>query len=169
MNAHLASTTRRVGRAVVAAIALALAGCGDKESKQTAATGVFVGRVAASQAYIALVSDGKRVTGYLCDSRKLATWLADANLDSSRTTLRSRAGDRLGVAVVEQGAAAGWVVIDGKTHTFRATPASGDAGLYCLGKRAWIKLADRSVRGTDVHPMQTFKDSKPVTSFPDAA
>ena len=169
MNAHLTSTPRRVGLAVVAAIALASAGCGGDERKQTAATDVFVGRVAASPAYIALVSDGKRVTGYLCDSRKLATWLDDANLDRGRAALRSRAGDRLGKAVVEQGAATGSVVIDGRSHSFRATLASGGAGLYRLGKRGWIKLADGSVRGTDVHPMQTFKNSKPVTSFSDAA
>ncbi len=64
----------------------------------------------------------------------------------------------------------GALVLDGRRSTFTVRPATGNAGLFVLAhttrherghhRHGWIRLADGTVRGTDVRPMQ---DVKPVT------
>src|SRR5947209_4080496 len=89
-------------RLVVALLAAAVvvAGCGGRSSTTTNATstaaatvmrGVYVGRVAGTHAYIALVTNGSHLGGgYICDGYKLAVWLRPANLKGVQLPLDTK-------------------------------------------------------------------------------
>jgi hypothetical protein len=137
----------------VAALVAPAAGSG-----ASAQRGVFVGRVQGSRAFVALVSNGRRLGGgYVCDGRKVAIWLRRRPLRNRRAALVTRKGTKLGRATFARSGAAGTVFVDGFPHRFRAVRAIGKAGLYRLqrgrlGKRAsresgWIVLPNGSRRG----------------------
>ena len=152
-------------------VAVALAGCGDDDATSTVgstpagqapAKGTFVGKVDGTDAYVAIVSDGSRVLGYVCDSKKLSRWIDVATIHDGKATLSSRSGDDLGDASLSTGRVSGTIVVAGRSHAFRAVPASGRAGLYRaarvdrtdgkLGENeveaGWIVLPDGTQRGS---------------------
>ena len=157
--------------AVALAAAVVLAGCGDdggsSSSTPTRAKpaaqlkGAFVGEVDGTDAYLALVSDGTRVLGYVCDSKKLSRWIDVAAIRDGAARLSARDGDDLGEAMLSAGRVSGTITIDGEQHTFRAEPASGEAGLYRAARvdredgklvegeveAGWIVLPDGTQRG----------------------
>lgn len=164
------SARRRVAWAVALTAAVVLAGCGDdagsgdsptQANQATALKGTFVGEVDGTDAYVALISDGTRVLGYLCDSKKLSRWIDVAPIRDGAASLSSRAGDDLGEAMISDGRVSGTVTIDGEQHAFRAERASGEAGLYRAARidqedgklsegeveAGWIVLADGTQRG----------------------
>ena len=145
-----------------------LAGCGDDADTSPAparaaveAKGAFVGKVDGTDAYVALVSDGRRVLGYVCDSKKLSRWIDVSTIRDGTAALATRTGDDLGEAMISGGRASGTITIDGEPHPFRAVPASGEAGLYRAAhvdrkdgtlregevEAGWIVLADGTQRG----------------------
>jgi hypothetical protein len=138
-------------------VVLAAAGCGGNGNGGQAAQGVFVGKVSGTDAYIALISDGSKLGGYLCDGKKTSSWLATAELSGGKAQLKSRAAAPLGSAELSADRASGEVRVAGASHPFSAEPATGKAGLYrqakgTIGKpgfteTGWIVLADGSVRG----------------------
>lgn len=156
-------------------LALVGAGCGDDdddgqnaetsqtETAQTETTaqaekGTYTGKVEGSEAYIALVSDGESVAGYICDAKQISTWIAEAKLEDGSAKLTSRKGDELGEATLAGKKASGNVIIDDKSHDFSADLASGEAGLYYglkgevgqagSAESGLIVLADGSQRGS---------------------
>jgi hypothetical protein len=137
----------------LASVALVL-GCGDDE--QAAAVQVtYVGQVSGTNAYIALVAEGGKLSGYVSDSKQVSTWLTAPRLASS-VELESRQGDPLG-DVSGGDTAGGSVEVAGKDRTFTLERATGEAGLYRAargkpGKKGfvevgWVVLADGSQRG----------------------
>ena len=152
----------------VLALFLLVSGCGDDDDDQAAqetattesagATGVFVGEVAGTDAYVALISDGTELRGgYVCDGKRTSVWLKPAKLSDGKVSLTSRAGDALGSAELSGDGADGELKLAGQVHTFSAAPAAGKAGLSREAKgkfgkpgyveTGWIVLADGSVRG----------------------
>jgi hypothetical protein len=169
-SARRLSARRRVACAVAVAAAVALAGCGDDAGSSDTATqaeqgmelkGTFVGEVDGTDAYLALVSDGTRVLGYLCDSKKLSRWIDVSPIRDGAAQLSARDGDDLGEAMISAGSVSGTVTIGGEQHAFRAEPAAGEAGLYRAARvdrqdgklgegeieAGWIVLPDGMQRG----------------------
>jgi hypothetical protein len=150
----------RVALAVAALAASAIfAGCSDDGSNTAAvAKGTLVGKVTGSHAYVAVVSDGSRVAGYVCDGDRLSRWLSASDVRDGAVTLRDRGGRVLGAVRVAADRATGFVELDGRKLAFAATPARGEAGLYRQAtgqagepgfrETGWIVLADGSVRGS---------------------
>jgi hypothetical protein len=157
---------------LIAVLSAVAGGCGkdddDSEAAKPAAPakGTFVGKVEGTNAYIALVSDGKRVAGYVCDGDKdkrkvtVSAWLAAARIKSTRAELVSRKGERFGFVAFQGDRARGTVALDPharREYAFRAELAKRRAGLYrgAKGKVGQppfaeagnIVLADETFRG----------------------
>jgi hypothetical protein len=145
--------------AVFVLMALALLGCGgdDGGGEARGSEGTFVGTAKGTNAYIALVSDGKRVAGYVCDGKKLSVWLEDRAISDGRVNLASRQGDLLGEVTLSDSVASGNVLLWGSSRGVDAVPAEGEAGLYRAAKGkpgktgsvevGWVVLNDGSQRG----------------------
>lgn len=75
-----------------------VAGCGDDDGGARAgpAEGTFVGKVEGSDAYIALVTDGTELTGYVCDGEQVSVWFGEPDLQDGRAELVSRRRSLLG-------------------------------------------------------------------------
>jgi hypothetical protein len=149
---------QKVIRAVAcAAGALALLGGGCGEESAQDAGGAFVGAVAGSDAYVAVLSDGDEVFGYLCDGERVSVWLERSPVEDGRAELVGRGGKRLGEVGFEDAGASGEIRVGGGTLAFAAEPAEGDAGLYReaagspgepgFAETGWIVLAGGTVRG----------------------
>lgn len=84
--------------AVLAAVLTVLVGCGgDGGGGQAAsAPGTYVGRLQGTDAFVAVISNGKEVTGYVCDGRRLSMWFGEPDLEGGRAELVSRQGEPLG-------------------------------------------------------------------------
>ena len=130
--------------ALLAAAAL-LAGCGGGTKTVTvnaaggtvggsgpAKAGVYAGLVEGTDTNIALVSDGKRLTGaYVCNSRlKVGRWIRPAPLANNRAGLVARNGDSVGEATLAGDRASGSLTIGPGSGSFSAQIATGKAGLY---------------------------------------
>ncbi len=128
------SSTRTTGSILAIVTAIVLAGCGDdgEGSDGTAnadrISGTFVGAVDERNTYIALVSDGERVAGYLCDGEEVSVWLAPTEIEDGQVELVSRSGVSVGEVGLDSEGGSGEVEIDGATTGFELTPATGDAG-----------------------------------------
>lgn len=151
--------------AVGCVLIVSVAAVGSASGKRTSSTGlatavhgpagVFVGRVAGSKAYLAVVTDGRRVAGYVCDGKKVSVWLRGGKLVNGSATLTTRRGARLGSVKVTGDRADGELEVGSKTRRFHASTATGSAGLYRAQARSgdrqyeagWIVLPDRSQRG----------------------
>jgi hypothetical protein len=158
--------TRKVSLGVVAGVACAvLAACSGEEAApihdiapaDTSESGTFVGTVARTDAYIALVTDGTSIGGYVSDGKRTALYLDASKLDDGTATLVSwhRHASVGSVAVVDD-VAIGKVRLNGTEHAFTAEAATGKAGFRRVVKRngdsvvsdkAWVVLADGSYRG----------------------
>jgi len=119
-------------------------------------SGVFVGRVAGSHAFVAVVVSHGKARAYLCDSRRLGAWFPLTPIRSRKVVLHR---DRLRVtASISRAAAQGTVTLaDGTRHAFHArlAPERGAAGLYRAAKTVhatkyvagWILLNRSAQRG----------------------
>ncbi len=161
--------SRTAYRAAALLLTLALVGavtaCGGNENgaetiSSTAQEGTFVGELEGTNAYIALISDGERVAGYVCDDDSLAQWIGSTPLDGSAVELVARDGSALGEATLTDEGATGEITVEDETHAFSLEPAEGEAGLYrgtvgTLGEpgsaeAGLIRLADGSHRGATI-------------------
>jgi hypothetical protein len=139
-------------------------GCGGDDEEETAGAArkaTYVGTVKGTNAYIALVSDGKQVSGYVCDGTPKAIdvyfWLDTVDITDGEAKLESRRGDPLGEATFEDGKVTGDVEVNDEPHSFTADTARSGAGLYrgILGKvgqsgtleAGWIVLNNGTQRG----------------------
>ena len=152
-------------------LVLGLAACGGDDEVDAAAERTYVGTVDGTDAYIALVSDGKQVSGYLCDGTpkavKVCRWLDNAELTGHNAELGERPHHFLVEARLGDDEAVGEVEPYPKAYSFTAEAASGEAGLYRANGEAvrappagsgrpelrsfveagWIVLADGTQRG----------------------
>ena len=152
VGAMVAATMFMAAAPVTDAIAAGQAATTKAPPKQS-----FAGKVSGTNAYIALVSDGKRVSGYVSDSTSASEWLKPAPAsDASRVTLRTRAGRVLGTARLDAAVATGTIQFRGRVHSFRAVRTTGSVtGLHRGAVRkadtgyeaGWIVLADGTQRG----------------------
>lgn len=167
-------TPRDIRRALLTAalfaVAAVVSGCGnDDESagepaqatQSSAAKGTFVGKVDGTAAYIALVSDGRRVVGYVCDSKQVSSWIDVAAIRDGAARLSSRSATALGQATFSDDRVSGSITVGGDQRSFSAELASGQAGLYRAARVqqadgklgdgelevGWVVLADGTQRG----------------------
>ncbi|MEX2194144.1 MAG: hypothetical protein WD844_02570 [Thermoleophilaceae bacterium] len=117
----------------------------------------FVGRVPGSNAYIAIVKDGRKVGGYVCDNAGGSQWLEYTWLRDGRAPLRAGTGERVGSVRIAGRRATGTIRVRGRKRRFRATQIrrGRDAGLhFAIGKQTnrllvggWILHPDGTQRG----------------------
>ena len=140
------------------------AACGDdSDGARTVPTplpkvGTLVGAVDGGDLYFALISDGERVVGYVCDDGGIAAWLAPAEIDNGRAQLVSRDGKDMGEVEIGEDGASGSIEVAGQSLGFDVAPASGDAGVFRATAGAageagsaevgWIKLPDGTIKGS---------------------
>jgi hypothetical protein len=149
-----------------------LVGCGgddDETTTNTSATpgagqstarpGVYVAQVEGTDASVALVTDGSRLSGaYLCIPKETSQWIQPAPFQGGKARLVARRGVSLGAARFRGKSAKGDVDVPGGSHSFNAQLASGKAGLYRttsgtanqpgFSETGWIVLPEGSVCGS---------------------
>lgn len=139
--------------------------------------GVFVGKVGATNASIALVTDGQHLSGaYLCNSQNVSSWISPAPLADGKAKLVARRGDNLGEASFSGNSASGDVTVAGGSQSFTADLAKGKAGLYrtTSGKggepgfkeTGWIVLPDGSTCGTSTTLTSSGSTTEPAPTSP---
>lgn len=151
--------------AVAAGVGLAAAGCGsDSPGAERTVTdrvhGSFVGRVVDSDAFVAVVTDGRRATAYVCDGKPGGRGAVigerfDGTVTAGRLSVVSHGGARLTATLRTRGVDGSIrLARGGEQLEFRAVPASGGAGYYRSeagdaqrGDAAWIVLASGEQRG----------------------
>jgi hypothetical protein len=126
-------------------------------SAAAARTSTFVGRVAGSDAYIAVLKDGRKIGGYVCTDGTFSRWIEYAWLKNGRAPLRAgTTGERLGSVRIAGRSATGTVKVLGQKRRFRAQRIRDrDGGLhFAVGKQknrllvpGWILLPDGTQRG----------------------
>jgi hypothetical protein len=148
--------------------------------EKSATPGVYVGQVGATDAAIALVTDGSRLTGaFLCIPKSTSQWVRPAPLDNGSASLVARRGVVLGSARFAGDAATGTVQAGGE-NDFNAKLASGYVGLYRttsgttnepgFSETGWIVLPNSQVcGGTNTITADGGFESKPAPSKPDGS
>ncbi len=146
----------------VAVLALTAAACGDDADTGSAqGDGApfethYVGAVEGSDAYIAIISSGSEVAGYLCDSEQVDTYFGKAELSEGVADLTDRDGAQIGSVTIADGAATGEIDVAGEELSFTAEAAAGEAGFYWevdreddepVAETGWVVLADGTFRG----------------------
>jgi hypothetical protein len=92
--------------------------------------GVYVGQVGSTDASVALVSDGSRLSGaFLCIPQSTSQWIKPSPVANGKAPLIARRGVLLGSAKFAGKSATGKVTAEG-TQPYTAKLASGKAGLY---------------------------------------
>lgn len=111
-------------------------------------TGKTSGRKAGEASVAVAVKDGK-ASAYLCDGKKLESWL-NGQAQGSSLTLTGKNGSRL-AGTYKDGQLSGDVIVEGLSWTFSATPARKPAGVYRARKgtadAGWIVYPDGSQTG----------------------
>lgn len=140
---------------LITLVALGLAACGGGSAAPK--DGSYVGKVDGTDAYIALVTGGGKVAGYICDGASISVWIPAATVSGNTASLVSRKGVALGPVTWSGSTASGTLTIDGTSHPFTAELATGDAGLYRAAQGTpgdagavevgWVVLPDGSQRG----------------------
>lgn len=133
---------------------LLLAACG-REQTSASPSGSLVGMVEGTDAFIALVpQENNSLVAYICDGQTISAWFRGER-NGNEVDLTATSGAQL-QANLDGDAAAGTIILaDGQSHTFTASLASGEAGLYRAEAAfegsdyvgGWIVLNDGSQRG----------------------
>ena len=171
-----AAPTRRLPIALLAATANLLVGCGGGDSTPTV-SGNYVGRVAGSNAFVAIITDGTAVRAYVCDGKPdgtltIAEWFK-GNKTGDSVVLDSLNGTARLAANFTPDRVTGTVdvpILD--PLNFQATPVSGDAGFYLyksihnstLYWASWIVLPTGEQVGSLSTPLRTSLDVTLSTS-----
>jgi hypothetical protein len=153
---------KRAGVWVSCAVALGLApiaGCGGDDGRRDdrpgkAIDGTFVGKLAGTDAFVAVVASpaarGKErrdVNVYVTDGERLSAWLP-GSAQSNRFTASSDDRDAEVKGSISRDTARGTVKLaNGKTVEYQAARATGPAGLYDLTLSATGKLTGASATG----------------------
>ncbi|MGH2945892.1 MAG: hypothetical protein ACRDPC_06455 [Solirubrobacteraceae bacterium] len=173
------SAPRWIGAAVLAAAIVVSAG----PSSDDARASTFVGRVQGSDAYIAVLKDGRKVGGYVCDNGSVSRWIKHSRLRDGRAPLHAgTTGERLGRVRIAGRRATGTVEIHGQKRRFRARRIrQRDGGLhFAVGKQpnrllvgGWILLPDGTQRGAvagvDMETLRTLDTAEAPRLDPDAS
>jgi hypothetical protein len=144
---------RRVSALVVAAAVGLTAGAGSAAAAST----TFVGPTQGSDAYIAVLKDGRKIGGYVCDNGTISRWLEYAWLRNGKAPLiAGTTGERLGSVRISGNTATGTIDVGGRKVKFSAPRVRGPStGLhFAVGKQpnrllvgGWILLPDGTQRG----------------------
>ena len=110
----------------------------------------YVGAVRGTHALVGIAIADGRVRAYVCDSNHVAVWFS-GDVTGGSVALMSGGRRRL-TATLDRTTATGTVTLaDGRSHTFRASLATGHAGLYRGAAHGylvgWILLNNRVQRG----------------------
>ena len=145
---------RRWIGALVLAAGIALSAGLDADDARAS---TFVGRVQGSDAYIAVLTDGREISGYVCDDGGVGRWIGSSRLRDGIAPLRAgTTGERLGRVRIDDQRATGTIEVGGRERRFRARRVrEQDAGLhFAIGKQTnrllvggWILLPDGTQRG----------------------
>jgi hypothetical protein len=168
------------GGALLVGFAL-LAGCGGGDEGGGGApppAGVYVAKVGNTEAEIALVTDGERLSGaYLCNEKTVSQWIGEAPLEDGKAELVARRGVSLGEASFDGDTASGDVTVAGGPQSFSAELAKGKAGVYRttsgkagapgFSETGWIVLPDGTVCGSTNSSNAGGFESEPATSKPE--
>ena len=111
-------------------------------------TGKTSGRKAGEASVAIAVHDGK-ASAYLCDGKKLESWL-NGQVQGSSLTLTGKNGSQLS-GKYENGQLSGNVTVDGLSWAFTSTPSKKPAGVYRArngtADAGWIVYPDGSQTG----------------------
>ena len=157
-------TMHRARRSVVALAAglvvvvlSVLTGCGggDKnEAKPKAVAVNSAGRVGGTNAYIAIVSDGKIAAAEICDGKNIGAAF-NGPQTGNVLDIRSARGARLHADLARGGATGTVTLASGRRLAFTTRPVHGNGGLYRARKQlngmsvtaGWVVLSDGEQRG----------------------
>ena len=110
-------------------------------------TGKTAGR-AAGEASVAVAVTGGKASAYLCDGKKLESWLK-GDVHGSSVTLTGKNGTLTGTYA--NGKLSGNVTVDGLSWAFSAAPSKSPAGVYRARKgtadAGWIVYPDGTQTG----------------------
>jgi hypothetical protein len=144
---------RWIGAIVVATGVFLSAGPASGEARAS----TFVGRVQDSNAYIAVLKDGAKIGGYVCDDGSGSRWIEYSFLRAGRAPLRSgTTGERLGSVRIAGRSATGTIEVGGRKLRFSARRIrERPAGVhFAIGKQSnrllvagWILHPDGTQRG----------------------
>jgi len=144
---------RWIGALVLAAGIVLGAGLDSHDARAS----TFVGRVQGSDAYIAVLKDGRKIGGYVCNNGSVSRWIEYSWLRDGIAPLRAgTTGERLGRVRIGNRRATGTIEVGGRKRRFRARRVrERDAGLhFAIGKQTnrllvggWILLPDGTQRG----------------------
>jgi hypothetical protein len=140
------------------------------------------GRKQRGPVYIALITDGDRIAGFLTDGRSQANWFATDELEDGKAELVARDGSPLGEAEVTDESATGEVTVGLAERGFDAKLAAGKAGLFTAAEKTgedsfeagWIVLRPGAVLGTydtfikerfETHPGPPLKPTVRIPRF----
>jgi hypothetical protein len=142
---------------VVAVAACGGGGDGEERPAQKAVEGTFVGKVAGTNAFVAVVAapvagkqEKRDVSVYVSDGKRLNEWFP-GSVSGNRFTAASDDSDARIEGKLGGNAVTGKVKLpNGKTVQYQAGPATGAAGLYDLQVSAKGKLSGASAAGIGV-------------------
>lgn len=117
--------------------------------------GNFVGRVAGTDAFVAVVTDGETAIGYVCDGQGISEWF-EGTVTGDALNLTSPGGAELTATLAHTGVKGSFTAAAGETFNFTADAAAAPAGLFRLDdtiagepyKGGWIILPNGEQRGT---------------------
>ena len=170
---------RWIGGLVLAAGIVLSAGPDSDDARAS----TFVGRVQGSDAYIAVLKDGRRIAGYVCDNGSVSRWIGSSRLRDGIAPLRAgTTGELLGRVRIDDQLATGTIEVGGRERRFRARRVrEQDAGLhFAIGKQTnrllvggWILLPDGTQRGAvagvDMQKLRPLATSKAPRLDPNAS
>jgi hypothetical protein len=142
-----------IGALVLGAAIVVSAGPGADDVKAS----TFVGRVQGSDAYIAVLKDGRKIGGYACNKGTFSRWLEYTWLrDGVAPLIVGTTDERVGRVRIADNKATGTIEVNGSKRRFRARRIrEQDGGLhFAIGKQpnrllvaGWILLPDGTQRG----------------------
>lgn len=133
---------------------LLLVACGRDQTSSSPA-GSLVGTVAGTDAFIALVpQENNGIIAYVCDGQTISVWFRGEQNEST-VDLTAANGSHLQASLESDAATGSITLTNGQTHTFSASLASDEAGLYRADETlagsdyvgGWIILNDGTQRG----------------------
>jgi hypothetical protein len=150
-----------VGLAIPLVLALAACGSGgdgDERPAEKAVEGTFVGKVAGTKAFVAVVAapvvgkqEKRDVSVYVSDGKRLSEWFPGSVSGGNTFTAASDDSDAKINGKLGGNAVTGTLELPGgKTVKYQAGPATGAAGLYDLEVSAKGKLSGASAAGIGV-------------------
>ncbi|HYE79498.1 MAG TPA: hypothetical protein VEI97_16045, partial [bacterium] len=155
---------------IAACPSLACSGGSDDPAPRVA--GQFVGRVASSDALIAVVTNGIDVRAYVCDGTPteeltIAEWFRGTKSTESVTLQSTDSDAQIAITFAQSGATGTVTLPDARVLSFTTSVATGDAGFWLYKDQegeaveawaGWIVLPTGEMRGSQVVPTRTSID-----------